>query len=110
MMSSPAKHPRDNKHKTKGGSKNTCEGKGTIQRFFNGTARALVKKKTVVCPICAIDVELVKINEHMDSPQCQTNKAEVIEEVKSTGSKRDHPESFSDGEKNLSFFQMGYLF
>ena len=55
---------------------NTCAPEpkhGTIQSFFNGTAK--VKRKTVPCPICRKEVELQKINDHMDSKECFPEKS-----------------------------------
>ena len=89
---------RNKNDKTKG-SNSTCSGKGSIQSFFNGTAK--VKKRTVVCPICTVDVELIKINEHMDSRECQEKSSELVEEkktevIKSSSLKRNLAESVPD--------------
>ena len=58
------------KDRTKG--KTTCSSSqsqnGSIKSFFNGTAK--VKKKSVNCPICRIEVELSRINDHIDSNDC----------------------------------------
>ena len=91
---------RQKNHKTKGSSNSTCSGKGSIQSFFNGTAK--VKKRTVVCPVCTIEVELIKINEHMDSRECQGKPSELLEEKKtevreSSSLKRNFIESDPDG-------------
>ena len=94
---------KDKNDKTKGSSRSsnsTCSGKGSIQSFFNGTAK--VKKKTVVCPICTVDVELIKINEHMDSPECLEKSSELMKEdnksevIKSSSLKRNLTESVPD--------------
>merc|ERR1739838_569591 len=61
---------------------NTCASEpktaGTIQSFFNGTAK--VKKETVPCPICQNEVELLKINAHMDSQECSQQKKNRCDE------------------------------
>ena len=61
---------------------NTCAAEpktaGTIQSFFNGTAK--VKKKTVPCPICQNEVELLKINTHMDSQECGQQEKKQCDE------------------------------
>ena len=93
-MSQPGKQ----EYKTKGSSKsrNICSSavKGSIQSFFNGTAK--VKKKTVVCPVCGVNVELIKINEHMDSPECQSNTVEeTVKVTKSPPLKRNLSDSSS---------------
>ena len=54
---------------------------GTIQSFFNGTAR--VKKKSVPCPICQKEVELSKINAHMDSQECSNESISPCDEESS---------------------------
>ena len=69
---------------------NTCAS-GSIQSFFNGTAK--VKRKTVPCPVCNKSVELNKINQHMDSSDCvlETDEVQVVEEsvVKRKSSEED---------------------
>ena len=59
-----------------------------------------MKKRTVVCPVCSVDVELIKINEHMDSRECQDKSGEVVlveEKVtKSSSLKRNLTESVPD--------------
>ena len=58
------------KDRTKG--KTTCSSSqsqnGSIKSFFNGTAK--VRKKSVNCPICHTEVELSRINDHIDSNDC----------------------------------------
>ena len=95
MMMSGTGKTQGGKQRTKGRSRNTCEEKGSIQSFFNGTAK--VKKKTVVCPVCTMEVELIRINEHMDSSDC---KIEVEKVNKSSGVKRSSTESFPAGTKD----------
>jgi len=75
------------KEKTK--AQNTCSSsnsqKGSIQSFFNGTAK--IKKKTVPCPICQCQVELQKINDHIDNNEC--NDKAIDEEVIVVQDKKD---------------------
>ena len=64
---------------------NTCAPEpkhGTIQSFFNGTAK--IKRKTVPCPICQKEVELQKINDHMDSQECVQEKSNSNRDEKSS--------------------------
>ena len=101
-MSARGAPGRQKNDKTKGSSSSTCSGKGSIQSFFNGTAK--VKKRTVVCPVCTVDVELIKINEHMDSRECQEKSSKLVEEktevIKSSGLKRSLVESVPDAQRD----------